>query len=353
MDKVILTENYIEDEKKLAPKEKKSSMGIVKVTLVLFFSLLAIIILGSIFIYGYYNKQINSPIKYEDDDSVVTISIEKGMGTIAIAELLAEKGIISRPEILRAYMFFNPDKTIQAGYYEVDLKDKNIGNLVDVFQSGSFERKLTFIEGWRNEEYVDYLRETMGDEFADKFAASDYLKEGYMFPDTYVVEVGYDPENLASTLRNTHDKRFSQTLKDKALLRNLTEDEVIKFASILEREMNIKKDRPLVAGILIKRYKEGWPLQADATLQYAKGNEKDWWPNATRDDYQNLNSPYNTYLNKGLPPTPIANPGLDAIQSVVNYQDSDYWFYITGADGTTHYAETLDEHNQNVAKYIR
>ena len=94
-------------------------------------------------------------------------------------------------------------------------------------------------------------------------------------------------------------------------------------------------------------------MQVDATIQYAKGNAKDWWPIVTRDDYKNYLSPYNTYLNKGLPPGPICNPSQSSIEAVVNYKTSPYWFYISGRDGKTHYAKTLEEHNQNVAQYLK
>ena len=173
-----------------------------------------------------------------------------------------------------------------------------------------------------------------------------------MFPDTYTIDRHYDPSDLASFMRNTFNKKVSKKLFDDAKARGLTKDQVIILASILEREMNIEKDKPLVAGILIKRWQNGWPLQADATVQYIKGKKGDWWPIVTRTDLKTLKSPYNTYLNKGLPPAPISNPGLHSIESVVYYKESPYWFYVTDKDGITHFSETLEEHNANVRKYL-
>lgn len=313
---------------------------------------ICIAIAALIMLYGYYNQEINKPID-TGDNKIVTFTIEKGMGVDEIAILLAEKKLISNPNILKVYRVLNPGKVFQAGYYRIDTKELTLSDLVVELQTGSFSRKLTFIEGWRIEQYKDYLTEMMGKDFADKFIRSEFVKEGYMFPDTYIIESDYAPENLASWMKNTFNKKVPQDLVDEAGFKGMTLDEVVILASIVEREMNIKKERPTVAGILIKRWQNGWPIQADATLQYAKGTEENWWPIVTRSDYKNLDSPYNSYTNKGLPPTPISNPGIDSIKAVIEYKESPYWFYINDPQGNTHYAKTLDEHNQNVARYLK
>lgn len=301
--------------------------------------------------YLYYLSVVNNNIRIEKE---IKFSIEKGSSVEEIGNQLKELGLIENPFVLKVYLYFNPAKTLQAGYYRVEPGSVSMSEVVNILQSGSFETKLTFIEGWRVEEYIDYVRKQMGDEFADVFADSSYIKEGYLFPDTYIISADYNPENLASWMRNHFEaKSQAGNWEQRAFEKGFTLDEVITMASILEREMHIPKDREIVAGILIKRWQEGWPIQADATIQYAKGNSKDWWPVVTRADFQGVNSPYNTYLNKGIIPGPICNPSASSIEAVLNYKESDYWFYITGNDGTTHYATTLDEHNQNVNKYIR
>lgn len=300
--------------------------------------------------YLYYNAYINAPIDTGEDQ--IHLTIERGMGVNEISDLLVEKQLISNPMMLKAYLYLNKDKSIDAGNYTIPSEGLTLAKLVDSLQDGSFEYRLTFIEGWRVEEYQDYLEKVISKEFADEFMQNNFIREGYMFPDTYTIEEGYDPADLASWMRNTFDKRFTPQMVDQAGLRGLSPEEVVILASILEREMHIKKDRPIVAGILVKRLREGWALNADATIQYAKGSENNWWPVVTRADYQGVNSPYNTYTSRGLPPGPICNPGLDAIQSVVNYQETPYWFYLTGSDGVTYYAETLEEHNANVARHL-
>ena len=306
---------------------------------------------GLLLTYGYYNQEIQKDIVTDEKELVITI--EKGMGVKEISLELAKRKVIQFPELLQIYMKLNPGKTIQAGYYHIKLENMDLIDLVDEFQKGSFESKLTFLEGWRIEEYVDYLRDELGDEFADKFAASEYIKEGYLFPDTYVIDKDYKAENLASWMRNNFSKRVTSQMIDDAGLKGLSLEEVVIIASIVEREMNDKKERPIVAGILIKRLQNSWALQADATIQYAKGTSKDWWPIVTRADYAGFDSSYNTYLNKGLPPGPISNPGLNSIESVIDYQETPYWFYISGTDGKTYYAKTLEEHNLNIEKYLK
>ena len=134
------------------------------------------------------------------------------------------------------------------------------------------------------------------------------------------------------------------------------------MASLLERETLTGEERPIVAGILYNRLKAGWPLQVDAAVQYAMANAKcgegapeckDWWPRPITSADLELNSPYNLYLHPGLPPAPIASPGFASLKAVAFPEDSHYWFYLHGLDGNIHYARSLEEHNQNIVKYLR
>ena len=336
----------------LEQSSKDHKRGIFKTTFLTFVAFVILTLIGFVFASTYYNSQINKVIKISDKK--ITINIEKGLGVAEIAELLKQKELLEEPLILKAYLFLNPDKRIEAGYYEfAPNTETNIRKMVDTFMQGSSKRKLTFIEGWRLEEYHAYLSKEINKDFADKFIKSEFTKEGYMFPDTYIVESDFTPENLASWMRNNFNKKFSQELKETAQLNGMAIEDVIVLASLLEREMNIKADRPIIAGILIKRLESDWALQVDASIQYAKGTSKDWWPIVTRDDYKNYESPYNTYINKGLPPSPICNPSESSINAIVNYKQSPNWFYISGRDGKTHYAETLEAHNQNVSRYLK
>ena len=134
----------------------------------------------------------------------------------------------------------------------------------------------------------------------------------------------------------------------------VTPREQLILASIVEREANSEESMKMVAGILLNRLELGMPLQADAAIEYAIDTPlNELKPGELASLLQTLESPYNTYKNRGLPPTPIGNPGLQAIDAVLNPTDSEYLFYITGLDGEFYYAETLNEHNLNVDRYLR
>jgi UPF0755 protein len=339
--------------------ESNKKKNHIKTFLIILVIFIVMFIISAIALYGYYSTEVSRPLKenykkeLSEDQKTISLNIKKGMTIDEISQYLYSEGLIKAPEILKIYMFLNKDKVIQAGLYIIDINDKNLEGLINEMQKGSFEKKLTFLEGWRVSEYEEYLKETMGDEFAESFISSSYIKEGYMFPDTYIIESDYDPANLASWMRNTFDKKVTTELREKAEFIGLTLEEVVILASILEREMNIKSERPVVAGILVKRLMNDWPLQADATVQYAKGKEGNWWPKLTGTDVKETESEYNTYNYKGLPPGPICNPSLNSIESVINYKETDYWFYISDNKGITRYAETLDQHNENINKYLR
>jgi len=140
---------------------------------------------------------------------------------------------------------------------------------------------------------------------------------------------------------------------------NLTKPQLIILASLIEREMKTGDERPIVAGIILNRLNAGMPLQIDATVQYAVASARcgseiiscAWWEPLASADLV-INSPYNTYENTGLPPTPIANPGLSAIKAAYNPSTTDYLYYIHDSSGTIHYATTLEEQDANIKKYL-
>jgi UPF0755 protein len=183
--------------------------------------------------------------------------------------------------------------------------------------------------------------------------------EGYLFPDSYLVPVNSSASAIVKLMKNNFDKKTAGLL-EQAKERGLTPSQVLIIASLVEREARLDSDRPLVAGVLINRLKDGWPLQVDATVQYVKANKlcrlkvsncQEWWPAINKKDLL-LSSPYNTYLRKGLPPAPISNPSLSSIKAVVNYQESDYWFYLSDKSGRVHLSRTLQEHQEKIRKYL-
>jgi UPF0755 protein len=152
---------------------------------------------------------------------------------------------------------------------------------------------------------------------------------------------GITAHGLVTILHNNYLKKVGELDKQTLIL-----------ASLVERETKGDAEKPVVAGILKKRLAQNWALELDATVQYALGKTGNWWPDTTLAD-RKVKSPYNTYLHPGLPPAPIGNPGLASINAVKNAEESPYYYYLHDKSGVIHYASTLEEHNQNIAKYIR
>jgi UPF0755 protein len=126
------------------------------------------------------------------------------------------------------------------------------------------------------------------------------------------------------------------------------------LASLIEREARHAEDRPMVASVIYNRLNEGMKLDIDATLQYILGYQKDqkrWWKEGLTNQDKQLNSPFNTYKVAGLPPRPISNPGIASLKAALNPSSSPFFYYITDSSGTNRYAETLEEHEDNISKY--
>ena len=174
--------------------------------------------------------------------------------------------------------------------------------------------------------------------------------EGYLFPDTYfVLREGLTAESLLKRLLDTFEKRVIDAHTEEMVASKRTLNDLIAMASLVEEETRTDEERPTVAGILWKRLDIGMKLDVDAAVRYALGKKTE---PITASDLQS-DSPYNLRKIRGLPPTPIANPGLKSIMAAINPVSSDYLFYLHGNDGTIRYATTNDEHNENRAKYLR
>lgn len=250
------------------------------------------------------------------------------------------------------------DNKIQAGSYSFSF-GMTPRAILQLFSHGTADIWVTFPEGWRREEIGRRLKASLEDFDYQKFLDASFGKEGYFFPDTYLLPRTMTAEAVVKILEDNWQKNFDGTIRGAMNKEGLTEKQVMIFASLVEREARLDNDRPLVAGILIKRWKNNWPLQVDATLQFALGNRScigreltcDWWPEVTAKE-KTINSPYNTYKYKELPPAPICNPGLSSIKAVVNNQKSDYWFYLSDKNGVIHYSKTSEEHAKNIELYL-
>ena len=210
--------------------------------------------------------------------------------------------------------------------------------------------------GWRTEEIAQMLdRQELPEFNSEEFIKLSQGQEGYLYPDTYLIPKLSTASAIYSLLTNTFEKKVTQGLSAEISTSPKPFLEILVMASILEREAKGYEQMRQVAGVLWHRIDIGMPLQADATLQYVKGynkTEDSWWVTPLSEDKQ-LKSAFNTYQNPGLPPAPIANPGIDSIKAALNPIPTTYNFYIHDRQGILHFATTLEEHNQNVQKYLR
>lgn len=276
----------------------------------------------------------------------VSITINEGDGMKQIADKLKNSNIIRSRFVFYLYAFSSGSaQKLKPGHY---LLDSAMGNkeIIAKFVRGSEDGEFVITEGSTLAD-IDTLLSAGGvfgeGEFVAYAQKIGFPLEGYMFPDTYRFFIPSDPEEVAAKMRHAFNANALSLLpEDKAY-------ETLVLASILEREVPDFTDRKIVAGILLKRLEAGWPLQVDATLCYVKS--RPCYPLVTA-DFEN-DSPYNTYKYKGFPPTPIGNPGIEAIKAATSPLDSPYWFYLSDPKTRqTIFSKTLDEHNQNRVRYL-
>lgn len=268
--------------------------------------------------------------------------VKKGESLSTVALRLEKENLIHNSLAFKIWVISRGlTKKIQPGSFKL-TPALDVNQIVMILIHGPSDVWITIPEGWRKEEIANRLTANLSDFDGQEFLKLVNSLEGKLFPDTYLIP----QDTSASAVVEILNKNF---VKKTAGL-NLKADDLI-LASIVEREVKTDNDRSIVAGILKKRLQKGWPLQADATIQYAIGKEGDWWPKLSKKDLD-INSPFNTYRNKGLPPAPICNPGLDSIKAVLNPIQTSYWFYISNNQGQIHYAQTNEEHLQNIANYL-
>lgn len=268
----------------------------------------------------------------------ISFMINKGSSISLIGNNLEKAGLIKNSTVFRFYVqLTGVQNKIQAGEFDLS-KNLTLNQIIEKLKKGPTEILITIPEGLRREEVAERYKVALkkDESFVNEFLQLTNGKEGYLYPESYL----FPKDASASQIVNRMLKTFDSKVKD------VTFEQLI-MASLLERETFSDSEKSIVAGILYKRIENGWPLQVDATLQYIKGN---WKPVYSQD--KELVSPFNTYKNLGLPPSPICNPSLSSIEAAISPETSDYWYYIHDNEAKIHFAKTLEEHNLNINKYL-
>lgn len=307
-----------------------------------------------------------------DDPTLILFQVESGETALSIAEKLQTEGLISDAELFRRLLRYRgADTSLEAGVFELAANMTMDEIIVTLQDSKGQETTFTFPEGWRATQMASLLEEKNLTTAADYMALVnqpshfeyDFLRslpgnstlEGYLFPDTYsVIPSQSNAESLIRLQLENFAKHLTEELRQTTTQKQMTLHEAIILASIVEREAVIAEEREIIAGVYINRWQDGTVLNADPTIQYALGYQEvtgQWWKSPlTRQDLA-IDSPYNTYTQAGLPPSPIANPGFDTIRATIVAPETEFYYFVSRNDGTHIFAITFEEHLQNVAEY--
>jgi UPF0755 protein len=294
-----------------------------------------------------------------NNKQIAEVYIPHGSSIFATAEILHAQGVLDRP---RAFVLISRLKnlahSIKSGEY---LIPTNItpSELLRLLVAGKVRyREITLVEGWRFSQILECLaknpylqHDTQGktpEQIMSLLNKAGADPEGVFFPDTYKFARGTRDSIILKKAMVLMSKHLQKNWAERAAnLPYQSVDQVLIVASLIEKETAVRQERPEVAGVILRRWQKKMLLQIDPTVIFALGDQ--YTGHLTRDNMK-INSPYNTYLNKGLPPTPIAIPGLDSLKAALHPSEGDALYYVSKGDGTHQFSATLAAHNVAVEK---
>lgn len=369
---------YFPEEKSKKTKNKRNS-GIFG-SIVRFVLYITMVLVVSIFCAKMIINVSNDIFAFLKDDSEITVTIPEGATTKQISKILGDNGIVDYPFVFRLYTDAKKDgsKYYTEGYKVGQFTltpNTNYDDLIYLLSNNSATReivRLTFPEGSTIDEIIDILIKggvkNTKEQYIDVIENYDfdyraineldtdnfkngrkYRLEGYLFPDTYDFYTDENPVSVINKFLVNFDNKFDASYYETAQKLGLSVDEIITIASLIETESRLTDDRGKISSVFHNRIKNmaNYPyLQSDATIQYALPERT---KKVTPEDLK-YDSPYNTYIYRGLPPSAIANPGLDAITYALYPEDTNYYYFVSNGRGRTYFATSLPEHNINIAK---
>ena len=337
------------------------------------------IFLLAVLLFGAWLYSVLYQVQAQDIDKLIFV-VEPNESVAALALRLEQEQVIKSAWLFRKYLVWKGiDKEIQAGQFTVEAP-VTLARVVAVLQARATqeERAITVIPGWDMRDIAGYLdKENVAHEkdviyllgepaiqdnetsakiillkeyqvLRDK--PDDVSLEGYLAPDTYRIFTNASLESVLEKLIAERDSQFTEQMYGDIKRGGRTVHEILTMASILEREVQHPEDRAKVADLFWRRYNQNWALQADSTVHYAVGKKGNVF--TTSKDRESKNH-WNTYQYPGLPPGPISNPNIESIRAAIYPEKNEYWYFLTTVDGEVKYGRTLEEHNGNVARYLR
>ncbi|EFG25690.1 YceG family protein [Veillonella sp. 6_1_27] len=302
------------------------------------------------------------PNTFAQDDGTQVVVIEKGQTGTEIADMLFERGLIRSTQGFKLWLYLSgTNDKLQTGHYQIPNK-VTVRELISLLQEGHVESiRVTIPEGYTVGDIAIVLEKNQIMKAKDFLAEAKtyvpypYMKgtkpatypvEGFLFPSTYEIPVGATPRDVIQMMADEMNRYLTPAVKKQIQAQHMSIHDFVTLASIVERESLFDADRPTIAGVFKKRLAHGIPLQSDATISYVLGYAKE---NVTIGDTQ-LQSPYNTYVSKGLPPGPIANPGKKALDAVLHSENTDYLYFVADKEGHNHFSKSYEEHLAAVNK---
>ena len=360
-------------------KSKKDVVGnsvisaVKAVTYILIILIVSAVIAGAVIAVG------NDVFAFVKSDEIKEVRMPDTPTIDDVAETLGMNGIIKYPFAFKLYAkFTHDDGNFVGGEYTVspsmdyeDLLDafkekKPTGTIrltipegyttdeiIDLFVSNGIGTKEGFIDVINNYEFnywfIDELNESGWSE--NRF----YRLDGYLFPDTYDFYLTSSEETVINKLLKRFKQMYTLKMKNSATTLGYTTDEIVTIASMIEKESKLTTDRANISSVFNNRLSNSWAfpyLQSDATVMYAIHHDTGERKKQLTEEDKYYETPYNTYLYRGMPPGPIANPGYSSLMYALSPGDTKYFYFVTDNKGVAHFAETLEEHNQNVYDYL-
>jgi UPF0755 protein len=322
----------------------------MKIRLLIFIPIL-VLLSGVLAIFLYSEKVLQTSNRNIKEPTL--IKIDEGKSRPELAKYLYDNHLISNQAVY-LYVSKTFKKKIVAGYYEIPA-NASMADIIRMINNGEIKTvKMTIPEGWRLEQIARKLDEAKILSYAD-FVKAASNSEGKLFPDTYYLDPKMDATTVAKMMTDNFNLRIAGMNVSEA---NLT------LASIVEKEAANDTDRGVIAGIYQNRIDAGMKLQSDPTVSYGRDSinitglsvaeilDYAFWSAAKTSEFTSVKSDFNTYQIKGLPNTPICNPGIASIRAAQNPTPSDYYYFLYGTDGIIHPSRTLAEHQAAVAKYM-
>ena len=342
-------------------------MGLMKKIII---ALLCVVVLAGAAVFMYLGS-LGKALDSQNTDTV-NIKIESGSGTGTIAKVLLDNYIIDNVNEFKLWSRIKGyDSQYKAGTYTLS-PSMDYQTIADIIVGGKVTTKnFTIPEGYTIYQTAESLsKQGMGDyeKFIELIEAADFdyeflegaqnnknKLEGYLMPNTYTLDEGMSEEQILKVMLNQFREdaqdayNYYYNEESNSPAQNFTINEIVTVASIIERECKVAEERPLVASVIYNRLEKGMPLQMCSTVQYVLGKQKEVLTIADT----KIESPYNTYINPGLPPGPIASPGKAAIEAALNPADTDYLYFVVSEklDGTSNFSATYDKFLKDKAAY--